>query len=55
MSQALAAAESQVTDPDIALRDLLALLGEQGLLVFCGILAVPFLLPLTVPDRKSVV
>jgi len=54
MSQALAAAEAQVTDQDIALRDLLALLGEQGLLVFCGILAVPFLLPLTVPGMTTV-
>jgi len=54
MSQALAAAESQVTEPDIALRDLLALMGEQGLLVFCGILAVPFLLPVTVPMMSTV-
>jgi len=54
MSQALAAAESRVADPDIALRDLLALLGEQGLLVFCGVLAVPFLLPVTVPMMSTV-
>ena len=54
MSQALAAAEAQVADPEIALRELLALLGEQGLLVFCGILAVPFLLPVTVPMMSTV-
>ncbi len=54
MSQALAAAESSVADSDIALRDLLALLGEQGLLVFCGVLAVPFLLPVTVPMMSTV-
>ena len=54
MSQALAAAESQVADPDITLRELVALLGEQGLLVFCGVLAVPFLLPVTVPMMSTV-
>jgi hypothetical protein len=54
MSQALAAAEASVGEPAITLRDLLALLGEQGLLVFCGILAVPFLLPITVPGLTTV-
>jgi hypothetical protein len=54
MSQALAAAEAAVAEPDITLRDLLTLLGEQGLLVFCGILAVPFLLPVTVPGLTTV-
>jgi hypothetical protein len=54
MSQALTAAEAQVADSGITLRDLLALLGEQGLLVFCGILGVPFLLPVTVPGMTTV-
>ncbi|MBX3703351.1 MAG: exopolysaccharide biosynthesis protein [Steroidobacteraceae bacterium] len=54
MSQALAAAEARVTGADISLRDLLALLGEQGLLVFCGVLAVPFLLPATIPGMTTV-
>lgn len=54
MSQALTAAEAQVADSGITLRDLLALLGEQGLLVFCGVLAVPFLLPVTVPMMSTV-
>jgi hypothetical protein len=43
-----------VRDPSITLRDLLALLGEQGLLVFCGVLAAPFLLPVTVPGMSTV-
>ena len=29
-------------------------LGEQGLLVFCGVLAAPFLLPVTVPGMSTV-
>jgi hypothetical protein len=54
MSAALAAAEAQVRDPAVSLRELLLLLGEQGLLVFCGVLAAPFLLPLTVPGMSTV-
>jgi hypothetical protein len=54
MSAALASAEAAVTDPAITLRELLAMLGEQGLLVFCGVLAAPFLLPLTVPGMSTV-
>jgi hypothetical protein len=54
MSAALAAAEAAVHDPAVTLRELLVLLGEQGLLVFCGVLAAPFLLPVTVPGMSTV-
>ncbi len=54
MSVALAAAQAAVRDPAVTLRELLALLGEQGLLVFCGVLAAPFLLPVTVPGMSTV-
>ena len=54
MSVALAGAESSVQDPVVTLRDLIAMLGEQGLLVFCGVLAAPFLLPVTVPGMSTV-
>lgn len=54
MSVALAAAQVAVRDPVVTLRELLALLGEQGLLVFCGVLAAPFLLPVTVPGMSTV-
>jgi hypothetical protein len=54
MSAALASAESEVQDPFVTLRALLAALGEQGLLVFCGVLAAPFLLPVTVPGMSTV-
>jgi hypothetical protein len=54
MSAALASAEAAVQDPAVTLRALLAMLGEQGLLVFCGVLAAPFLLPVTVPGMSTV-
>lgn len=54
MSVALAGAEAAVRDPSVTLRELLAMLGEQGLLVFCGVLAAPFLLPVTVPGMSTV-
>jgi hypothetical protein len=54
MSAALAAAAAAVRDPSVTLRELLGMLGEQGLLVFCGVLAAPFLLPLTVPGMSTV-
>lgn len=54
LSAALAAAAASVRDPAVTLRDLLASLGEQGLLVFCGVLAAPFLLPVTVPGMSTV-
>ena len=44
ISAALLAAQAAVRDPIVTLRELFALLGEQGLLVFCGVLAAPFLL-----------
>jgi hypothetical protein len=54
MSAALASAESAVRDPAVTLRELIAMLGEQGLLVFCGVLAAPFLLPVTIPGMSTV-
>ncbi|MGI9246666.1 MAG: exopolysaccharide biosynthesis protein [Steroidobacteraceae bacterium] len=37
----------------MTLRELLRLVGEQGLLVFCAILAMPFLLPVTLPFMST--
>jgi hypothetical protein len=54
MSAALAGAATAVRDPTVSLRELLGALGEQGLLVFCGVLAAPFLLPVTVPGMSTV-
>jgi len=54
MSAALASAEAGIKESTVTLRALLAVLGEQGLLVFCGVLAAPFLLPVTVPGMSTV-
>jgi hypothetical protein len=54
ISAALAAAQASVRDPVVTLRELFALLGEQGLLVFCAVLAAPFLLPVTLPAMSAV-
>ncbi len=54
ISAALVAAERSVRDPVVTLRELFAMLGEQGLLVFCAVLAAPFLLPVTVPAMSAV-
>lgn len=39
---------------DITLQQLLALIGEQGLLIFCTILTIPFLLPVSIPGVSTV-
>lgn len=49
LSAALATTASAVRGHAVTLRELLLLVGEQGLLVFCAILAVPFLLPVSLP------
>lgn len=54
ISAALAAALAGVRDPVVTLRELFAMLGEQGLLVFCGVLAAPFLLPVSLPAMSTV-
>lgn len=54
ISAALTAAQALVRDPVVTLRELLALVGEQGLLVFCAVLAAPFLLPVTLPAMSTV-
>jgi len=54
ISVALTQVLGAVRDPVVTLRELFALLGEQGLLMFCGVLAAPFLLPVTVPMMSTV-
>lgn len=54
LSAALAATAEAVRGDEVTLRELLTLVGEQGLLVFCAILAVPFLLPVTPPMMSTV-
>ncbi len=37
----------------VTLRELLALVGEQGLLLFCVVLTLPFLLPVSIPGVST--
>jgi hypothetical protein len=53
LSVALAATRAAIAGPQVTLRQLLVLVGEQGLLVFCAILAMPFLLPVTLPFMST--
>lgn len=43
-----------ITKERISLRELLELIGEQGLLVFCMFLTIPFLLPVSIPGVSTV-
>ena len=40
--------------PEVSIRQLLELIGEQGLLLFCVFLSVPFLLPVSIPGTSTV-
>jgi hypothetical protein len=53
LSEALEATRSAVSGHRVTLRELLGLVGEQGLLVFCAIIALPFLLPVTIPFMST--
>lgn len=54
LSQALHAAAGQLTGQTTTLRQVLALLGEQGLLVACAFLTLPFLIPVSIPGVSTV-
>jgi hypothetical protein len=53
LSEALQSTRDAVSGHVVTLRELLGLVGEQGLLVFCSILAMPFLLPVTLPFMST--
>lgn len=54
LSASLDATRAAVQGDEVTLRALLGYIGEQGLLVFCAILAMPFLLPVTLPFMSTV-
>jgi len=54
LSVALAETAAAVQGHVVTLRELLAHVGEQGMLVFCAILAAPFLLPVSLPFMSTV-
>lgn len=53
LSQALVATQAALVGRDVTLRELLGSVGEQGLLVFCALLGVPFLLPVSLPGMST--
>jgi len=54
LSAALAETAASVQGHVVTLRELLSYVGEQGMLVFCAILAAPFLLPVSLPFMSTV-
>ena len=53
LSRALAETATAVQGHAVTLRELLGHVGEQGMLVFCAILAAPFLLPVSLPFMSA--
>ena len=45
---------SQIRGEHVTLRQLIALIGEQGLLLLCALLTIPFLLPVSIPGVSTV-
>ena len=54
LSDALAATAAGLRDGTVTLRELIAHVGEQGLLVFSAILAMPFMIPVSLPFMSTV-
>lgn len=54
LSTTLAAAARSMTGDKVSLRELLHAVGEDGLLMFCIILMVPFLFPVSVPGVSTI-
>jgi hypothetical protein len=53
LSEALASTAQAVQGHVVTLRELLGYVGEQGLLVFAAILAMPFLIPVSLPFMST--
>lgn len=53
LSDTLRATAQAIEESHISLRDMLALVGEQGMLLFCVLLTVPFLLPVSIPGVST--
>lgn len=53
LSDTLRATAHAIEESHISLRDMLGLVGEQGMLLFCVLLTVPFLLPVSIPGVST--
>jgi hypothetical protein len=54
LSQTLAAIAGSIQGESVTVRQLMALVGEQGLLLFCMFLTIPFLVPISIPGVSTV-
>lgn len=54
LSRALSDAARSLTGETASVRELLALIGEQGMLMFCIFLTIPFLVPVSIPGVSTV-
>jgi hypothetical protein len=54
LSGTLVETANSITGERVTLRELLELVGEQGMLLFCMILMLPFMLPVSVPGVSTV-
>ena len=54
LGETLNTVASQLTGETVTLREVLGMLGEQGLLVFCAFLTLPFLLVVSIPGVSTV-
>lgn len=54
LGETLLTVARQLTSETVTLREVLALLGEQGMLVFCAFLVLPFLIPVSIPGVSTV-
>lgn len=54
LSGTLLQTAAAIPDEQVSLRSLLSLMGEHGLLMFCLMLTVPFLLPVSIPGISTV-
>lgn len=54
LAETLATTAASIEGHQITLRELLEKVGEQGMLVFCMFLTIPFLLPVSIPGVSTV-
>jgi hypothetical protein len=54
LAETLTETASSIQSPHITLRELLEMVGEQGLLLFCMLLTLPFLIPVSIPGVSTV-
>jgi hypothetical protein len=53
LSETLTTTADSITGERISLRQVLELIGEQGMLLFCVLLTIPFLLPVAIPGVST--